>query len=531
MRRLFLGIYGAILFSILSVLVFSYFALESLNQYRYQQHLLKHVSGTAYLLGLGVERQQGENQRRWLSLVSSLLETKVNLEENHHLQQPAEITLTPLKSETGEPEDGFTLSYPMPETNNRLVMEVEGLSEKLMTTTAFLLLNELGRHDVAERQQIFDNIRQRLSYSASRRQSHHLALDTRQLGRLQRGETIVEWDKQYGRGFSLNIYAPWGSTRGVLALGPIAFFDPYPTHLVAMSLIVALILMAISVMLIIRHLARRIHRIQDEVDAIGTSYQTPEEGDIGTDAIAQLNGKIQNMAQRIEKLLGEKAYMIRAVSHDLRTPIAKLHFRMEGLAAQLDPDNSMLEGCRKDLHQLNDLIDELLNYEKLSMTHEISFESLSVCQLIEEQVLSIEVCFSDLSFNVYKPGSLDLKADISPVLFGRLLENLLNNAGRYAKSKVDLYIRACNECLYMTIEDDGPGLPDGSLNRLFDPFYQADESRNSESGGYGLGLAIVKQVATQHGGKIEGGNHEQGGARFTLTIPLKQQQKVNNNEV
>lgn len=530
MRRLFLGIYGAILFSIFLVLAISYFALEALNQYRYERHLQQVVSGTVYLLSQGVSRQQGDNQQRWLSLVSSLLETNVRLEKSEGDAKGASIQMQPLRLDSGEKIDGYQVSYPVPQIQAKLVWEVDAVTEKLITTTAFLLLNELGRHEVDKRQLVFNQIQQQLAYQASRQQSSNLSLDSRQLGRLQRGETIVVWDKQFGRTLSLNIYAPWGTTEDVLALGPIEFFDPYPAHIVASFFLLALALIAITVMLIIRHLAQRIYQIQAKVDAISPTYIEPSRDDKEVDAIATLNNKIQNMANRINKLLNEKAYMVRAVSHDLRTPIAKLHFRLESLAINLGDDHPMLKSCKADLGQLNGLIDELLAYEKLSVAKSIKLEAIDILELVSEQCQSIEVCYPKLRFTIQHNLPAGFEINGSALLLKRLIENLLNNAGRYAESEIVVGLQLQQQQLCLTVDDDGSGIAEQDLPQLFNPFFRADESRNSESGGYGLGLAIVKQVAMQHNATVEAANNSRGGARFTLLLPLSQQQKANNNQ-
>jgi len=525
-----LGIYGAILISIFLVLVISYFALEALNHYRYQKHLQQIVSGTVYLLSQGVARQQGDNQERWLSLVSSLLETNVRLEPLDFEPDGGSLQMLPLLLDTGERADGYLVSYPMPQVKARLVWEVDAVTEKLITTTAFLLLNEVGRHQVDKRQHVFNQIRQQLAYQASRQKSSNLSLDSRQLGRLKRGETIVEWDKQFGRGLSLNIYAPWGNTQDVLALGPIEFFDPYPAHIVASFFLLALLLIAITLMLIIRHLAQRIYQIQDEVDAIGSAYIEPITGDRERDAIATLNDKIQSMATRLKKLLDEKSYMIRAISHDLRTPIARLHFRLESLAINLGDDHPMLNSCKADLGQLNVLIDELLAYEKFSVAKGVEFEAIDILELATEQCQSIEGCYPNLSFNIQHDLASGFEINGNPLLLKRLLENLLNNAARYAKSKIVVSLQSREQHLYLKIDDDGPGIDEDDLPQLFNPFFRADKSRNSESGGYGLGLAIVKQVAMQHNASIEAANNSAGGAQFVLVLPPLQQQKANNNQ-
>ncbi|WP_170940484.1 ATP-binding protein [Pseudoalteromonas sp. NBT06-2] len=520
MKRLFWEIYSVILLSIFAVLLLSYTAFSYLNQYRYQTHLQEVMSGTAYLLKAGVNRQEGENQQRWLTLSASLLNAGLSIRNlKKPFQNPDEKNAFIYKEELNS--ELFVLQQKLNKANKILEFKFEGFTEQIATATAFLLLNEIGRYDVSKRQSAFDDISQIFSYPIYRRSRQDLVLDSRQLERLDRGETIIEWDKHYGRGLSINVYAPWGSTSDLLHMGSIDFFEPYPFHIVVSVFIFALILIALSVFVIIKHLTGKLYQLHDKVDAISPNNTLEIEQSADTSALDLLTLKVHNMAERIKSLLDEKAYMIRAVSHDLRTPIAKMQFRLEMLLADLDEKHPALLGCNKDLDQLSTLIDELLTYEKLTLQLRINIYAIDIMELVTEQLQNYKLLYPKLTIAVISKLPKNFILEGNEPLLNRLLDNLVNNGARYADSKLTLTLIIEDKHLKLQIDDDGNGLDNKTISKLFSPFYRAEGSRNSKNGGYGLGLAIVKQVAMQHKASITACNNELGGARFTLLFPLK----------
>ena len=231
LKRLFWEIYSVILFSIFGVLLLSYYALNSVNQYRYQAHLQDIMSGTVSLLKSGIDRQKGENQQRWLSLSASLLNSDLSIRPLDKSKQDQPIIPISRYQKNKELEY-FVIQQKLNTSNELFEFKFETFTEQIATATAFLLLNEIGRFDASERQEVFDKISESFSYPVYRSRRQDLNFDSRQLERLDRGETIIEWNKQFGRGLSINVYAPWGKSADVLVMGAIAFFEPYPVKIV-----------------------------------------------------------------------------------------------------------------------------------------------------------------------------------------------------------------------------------------------------------------------------------------------------------
>lgn len=517
LRRLFVGIYGGILCCILAVAGVSYGLLNQLNEIRYQQHLESNLRGTLFLINRGLSRQAEDQRRRWLDLVSQITLAPVALED---AGASSDVEGTRLRSaEAGT----FLLQTPLLEQPEQLLtLKVGSLTESLATATAFLLLNELGRYEPAERQAVFDGIRGEIPYPVYRSRKAMERLTVKQRARIQRGEAVVEWGRQYDRGNWMQVYAPWGQTGDLLVLGPVALFEPYPLEILAAVSIVALLLITLTVFLFIRRVSRRLQLVQKTVDDINPDFLGDAPDYRTDDAIGLLNYKIHQLMVRIRRLLDEKAYMIRAISHDLRTPIAKMHFRLDEMQEQLGDDDDNVLASRNDLEQLNHLIDELLTYEKLSHDQQLEFRSVDVCGLLQDVIA--EFARMNPALEIRLRSDVDtLAADVHGVLLRRLIENLLQNACRFADHRIDVYAQAAGSFVEIRLCDDGPGIDVDKLNSLFKPFYRADASRNSSSGGYGLGLAIVLQIVQQHNGEVSAHNRDGGGACFDVRLPLRQQ--------
>ena len=496
----------------------SYVVLDGLNDYRYKEHLEDNLKGTLFLINRGISRQSEETQERWLTLISKLTGSRIGLKQ--HTQS--------LKSEKPKiralANGGYAFQTALQSDNTKtLTLEFEGLTESLITTTAFLLLNDLGRHPPTARQEVFDLIRDQLPYAVFRSTKSKKVLNRKQISRLDRGEVVIHWGKQFDRSNWLKVYAPWGKTGDVLVLGPIAMFDPYPLEILIPVCIVAMVLITITVFLLIRRLSKRLLVVQKTVDTIDADYfgEVPEAA--ADDAIGMLNYKIHQMMTRIKKLMDDQAYMIRAISHDLRTPISRLHFRLESVQNDLGDEDSMISACKSDLDQLNHLIDELLTYEKLTHERLPEFQPIKFIELAGHSVRNLSELHNDIALNLVVQIPQDTISQGNELLIKRLLENLIQNACKYAKSQVVVSVEQKSSQLVCTIDDDGPGIEPKSQINLFSPFFRADDSRNKQSGGYGLGLAIAKQITLQHQGQISATNNSWGGARFVFSIALNPQ--------
>ncbi len=515
MKKLFIGLYGGILASILVVCGLAWWALDALNEQRYQAHLKSHLAGTTFLLQRGIARQAESDRARWVGLVSTISDTQVT-----PIETPTDAASRyAIQAEAG---GRYRLSRGEPISRLGVALSVTHLSEQLMTATAFLLLNDLGSFAPDIRQTQFDEIRGKMPFPVVRASQARKTLNKQQIARLNRGEVVIELGKEFDRNHTMKVYAPWGKSDDLLVLGPIQLFDPYPLNVLLGVFLLALFLITATIFLLIRQLGKRLQVVQHTVDTIDPEYLGEAPAYQADDAIGMLNYKIHQMMTRIHRLFEEQAYMVRAVSHDLRTPISKIHFRLESLADELGENHPTLIACKRNLDQLNALIDELLTYEKLSQVAQITLAELPLQPLVENVVEEFKTTHQHVTVSLLdSSGESASCIQGNELLLKRALDNLLQNGARHARSALTLHLQQTRDHLTLVIEDDGPGISPEAMRHVFKPFFRADESRNAQSGGYGLGLAIVKQIMRQHHGEILAENAPGGGARFILRFPAR----------
>nr|WP_314539882.1 ATP-binding protein [uncultured Massilia sp.] len=242
-----------------------------------------------------------------------------------------------------------------------------------------------------------------------------------------------------------------------------------------------------------------------------------------TDAVYPLAERINAMAGRIQELLEAQKNLLHSVSHELRTPIARLEFALELLAdraAGPDIDGAALvkriAAMEGDVIELNELVNELLSMSKLDNA-----------QAPQRVLFEVEPLLRECADGLHpRPRQLllDLGDGLGSVdgdrrLLGRAVGNLLRNAQKYAASQVALHAVRTGCRLEIAIEDDGPGIPDEERDRIFEPFFRLDRSRDRATGGFGLGLSIARKAVLLHGGTLVAERSALGGARFVISLP------------
>jgi len=235
-------------------------------------------------------------------------------------------------------------------------------------------------------------------------------------------------------------------------------------------------------------------------------------------SIYPLAERIDHMADRIEDLLVSQKNLLHSVSHELRTPIARLEFALELLDAKAgDPAlRQRIAAMEGDVRELNDLVSELLGMARLDSEQALQRETVDVAALLDSVVASLPPAAPALAL----AAGADLgRVEADPRLLGRALSNLLRNAQKYAAGAIRLSAVRVGGKLVLAVEDDGPGIPEEERERVFEPFYRLDRSRDRATGGFGLGLSIARKAVLLHGGSLAVEQSALGGARFVMTLP------------
>jgi len=229
------------------------------------------------------------------------------------------------------------------------------------------------------------------------------------------------------------------------------------------------------------------------------------------------------MAHDIEHLLNQQRDLLNAVSHELRTPLTRLDF---GLALVLCDDlppasRERLQVLVGHIRELDELVLELLSFSRLQNPALVPERVMvSLDEFIDSILGSFDEALEapESVLDVRLHGSQERFA-LDPRLTARALQNLLRNAMRYCDRRIQVGVNVTAQGCEIWVEDDGIGIPEQERERIFEPFYRLDRSRDRATGGFGLGLAISRRALEAQGGKLTLEPSPLGGARFTLWLP------------
>lgn len=213
------------------------------------------------------------------------------------------------------------------------------------------------------------------------------------------------------------------------------------------------------------------------------------------------------MQARLNRMLQERTYMVAAIAHDLRTPLTRLAFRLDDLPRPL------AEKVNADIQEMKSMISTALDFirdRSLNTTREQLDFRLLVESIVDDH--------RDLEHDVMLELGRPITLHGNRISLRRLVSNLLDNALKYG-NRARLRLRVEQDSCLLEVDDDGPGIPEQMQQRVFDPFFRIETSRNRDTGGVGLGLASVQAIVLDHGGEITLSNRRGGGLRVTVWLP------------
>lgn len=336
--------------------------------------------------------------------------------------------------------------------------------------------------------------------------------------RVERGEVVI--DRRAG---PLCTFAPLerdGVFAGALALSPLSGGESGELVRPLLWLAGLLVLMAAASYPLARGMARRLERLTEGARRIaGGQLETRVEVK-GRDEIAVLAKAMNDMAGRIQTLMRGQKELVASVSHELRSPLTRLGVSLEMAAdgeLAADARRKHLADVADDVADLGALVDDLLLASKLELADfPLVPEPLDLARLLAEVAERYE------RVRVACAAPLAVLGDVR--LLRRVVTNLVDNALRASPESepVEIATAARGGVAEIAVRDHGPGVPKGERERIFEPFYRPDPSRSRQSGGAGLGLAIARRIVERHGGTLTADAASGGGARFLLTLPLRQ---------
>lgn len=309
------------------------------------------------------------------------------------------------------------------------------------------------------------------------------------------------------------------SGNGTLAVGfPGRRVGTHPIRAMSLTLAAGLVLTILAAIWLARKITQPLAQLEKAVTKVGLG-ETPELlPESGPRELAALARRFNQMARQVQDLLASRTIMLAGVSHDLRTPLARMRLALALLEEQ--PTPALIARIEQNIEEMDKLIGDVL-----SLSHDLSAEAVEAVDLAS---LALQLAGNAPS------GRAELSlpnqrvvVPAKPMALRRIVGNLLDNALRYGQgTPVEIRIEQHDQEVRLGVLDRGPGIPDDQLEAVFLPFHRVEASRSPVTGGIGLGLAIVRQLANSNGWRVELVNRDDGGLAAWLSIPCTKPSSV-----
>lgn len=236
-------------------------------------------------------------------------------------------------------------------------------------------------------------------------------------------------------------------------------------------------------------------RLSSAAQEIGHGRKLEPLPETGPAELATLAHEFNRMGQQVQELLANRTTLLAGISHDLRTPLARIHLSL-GMLSEM-PDPELLDRVLRDVEGMNDLIARCLEISRDISAQDS--EDVDLYALISD----VAAAFSHADVEIRRHPGVAYHMLVRPLALRRILVNLVDNAVRYGSGNdVDIEFSGSGDRVEIRVMDRGPGIPEGEREAVFRPFYRLEPSRSISTGGSGLGLAIVRQLAAANGWSV-----------------------------
>ncbi|MGE5470653.1 MAG: ATP-binding protein [Bacteroidota bacterium] len=397
-------------------------------------------------------------------------------------------------------------------------------ARRFMRGTITLIEDELFRHPRSTWPRNIKNLDEKFSYRLDivERMSLDHSLTPVQVSKLDAGDIAIDHDGDI-------MYHRLGNSSQVLVVGPLAssrnpeLAERLPLELRLRLLTWSLIgvIFGIALWFWVRPIWRDLESLRQTARDLGDGDFDARSPPAISQLIAPLSDTMNSMAERVQQLLATHRELSSGISHELRTPIARMRFALEMLTETdvQDERERLWTMMEADLEELDHLIDTSLTYARFEReAPEPHYSRVDFAEWLSDEVDSVRLLGRELEIDI-DTGKLPdgLKVDLDRKAMPYAMRNLLRNAFKYASRKIVVSSELDGERILIHVDDDGIGIPPEEREHIFSAFTRLDRSRDRATGGYGLGLAIARRVLELHGGTATAGAAPLGGARFTLS--------------
>jgi signal transduction histidine kinase len=261
-------------------------------------------------------------------------------------------------------------------------------------------------------------------------------------------------------------------------------------------------------LLAVRHLTRPLNLLARAASHLGRDIDYPPLAEKGPLEVRRAAQAFNIMKARLQRYIKDRARLLGAISHDLKTPVTRLRLRAEMLE-----DEELRGAFIKDLDEMQEMISATMDFMRGAENPE-NVQMMDLCALLESIQGNQEAIGHAVTIN----GDFIPPCPVRPLAMKRCLENLIVNGVKYGEA-VDISVERQKDEIFIRIADHGPGIPDEKLETVFEPFYRLESSRNRDTGGHGLGLSIARNIARAHGGDLHLRNLPGGGLEAVLRLP------------
>lgn len=284
----------------------------------------------------------------------------------------------------------------------------------------------------------------------------------------------------------------WGSWQGRILL----------------TLLISILAIAPLAWWFARRLASPISAFAEAAERLGRDPRAPPLALSGSGEVQAAVTAFNNMQERLRRYVEDRTAMVGAIAHDLRTPLTRLRFRIEGAPEELRAK------LAQDIDQMEAMVAATLGFVH-DATHTAERTKLELASLVESVIDEAAETGADAA--IESGQRIVIEGD--PLALKRMVANLVDNAVKYGiRARGRVFAEAGQAVI--EIDDEGPGIAAGEMERVFDPFYRGEPSRSRETGGTGLGLAVVRSIARAHGGDVTLKNRDGGGLTARVSLPL-----------
>ena len=394
-------------------------------------------------------------------------------------------------------------------------------ARRFMRGTITLIEDELFRQPRREWPKKIKEIDEKFSYRLGivERMTLDRVLTSKQVDKLDAGDIAIDHDGDV-------MYHRLGNTSQVLVVGPLAPSSegkerlPLELRLRLLTWTLIGVIFGIALWFWVRPVWRDLEALRQTARDLGDGDFEARSPAARSQLFAPLADTMNSMAERVQKLIATHRELSSAISHELRTPIARMRFALEMLSetderAERERLWAMMEA---DLDELDHLIDTSLTYARFEReAPEPHFSTVAFAEWLQDEVDAVRLLGRDLTITVDTEQLPDtLQVDLDRKAMPYALRNLLRNAFKYASREIRVSADYDGEQVRIHVDDDGIGIPPEEREHIFSAFTRLDRSRDRSTGGYGLGLAIARRVLELHGGTALAEASPLGGARFTL---------------